>query len=66
MTPNPRRPTAQSRTGNFMWQSREGVISMYDMTPEHLRHAIAVCEQYNNTGKLRQLEEVLNAKIRNL
>lgn len=62
MTPQPRRLTCQSRTGDYRWRSRDGVVNMHDMTIFHLENAIAVAATYRNTGKLRQLKEVLETK----
>jgi hypothetical protein len=53
-----RRPTYQSGTGDFMWRSGEGLINMYDMTPEHRENAMEVCRRKGNSGKLKQLQQV--------
>jgi hypothetical protein len=53
-----KRRTFQSGTGDFMWRSSEGLINMYDMTPEHRENAMEVCRRRGNSGKLKQLEQV--------
>ncbi|TAU51268.1 hypothetical protein ELI44_32910 (plasmid) [Rhizobium ruizarguesonis] len=53
-----RRPTYQSGSGDFMWRSANGLINMYDMTPEHRENAMEVCRRKNNSGKLKQLQQV--------
>jgi DNA-binding IclR family transcriptional regulator len=53
-----KRPTYQSGSGDFMWRSAEGLINMYDMTPEHRENAMEVCRRKGNSGKLKQLEQV--------
>lgn len=53
-----KRRTYQSGSGDFMWRSGDGLINMYDMTPEHRENAMEVCRRKGNSGKLKQLEQV--------
>lgn len=53
-----KRRTFQSGSGDFMWRSAEGVVNMYDMTPEHRDNAMEICRRRGNSGKLKQLEQV--------
>ena len=52
----------QSGSGNFMWRTSSGLVAMKSMTDEHLRNAIRLCEKNGNTGKLRQLQQILDGR----
>lgn len=59
---NPRRRqrTFQSGSGNFIWRTGTGEeIPMLSMTDDHLANAIRMCERTGNSGKERQLRQVL-------
>ncbi len=56
--------TFQAGTGNYMWRQKDGsVIDMHDMSNDHIANAISKCEQYNNSGKKAQLEQVLRDRF---
>jgi hypothetical protein len=58
----PRRKTFQSGTGRFMWNSAKGVRPMREMTDEHLRNALRVCEQNGNSGKAKDIRIILQER----
>ncbi len=58
----PRRRGYQRGSGEGKWRTPEGVISMTDMTPEHLENALKMCEQKNNTGKAEQLRAEISRR----
>lgn len=58
----PRRASGnyQSGTGNYRWRDTDGTLwDMRLMSYDHLRNALAVAERKNNTGKAKQLREVM-------
>jgi hypothetical protein len=57
-----RRKTFQSGSGDFHWRTSDGVVSMHSMTDTHLRRALNIAIQQDNTGKAQQLQEVLNGR----
>lgn len=61
-----RRPANwQSGTGHFSWKDDQGnVLDMRAMTDEHLRNAIAVCNERGNPGKAADLRVVLQQRCR--
>lgn len=52
----------QRGSGDYMWRTKTGIISMRDMSDEHLRNAIAICESTGNNGKGDQLQEILDGR----
>jgi len=58
----PRRRSIQKGVGLFMWASANGVIPMESMTTMHILNAMKVCERNGNTGKLKQLGEILEKR----
>lgn len=60
----PRRRGFQAGTGNYMWRQADGtVIDMHEMSNDHISNSIRKCEQYGNTGKKAQLEQVLRDRF---
>ena len=54
----------QAGSGNYMWRQKDGtLIDMHDMSNDHIANAIKKCEQYNNSGKKAQLEQVLRDRF---
>lgn len=57
----------QRGVGNYMWRMADGtVVSMHDMTEEHLANSAALARRKGNTGKADQLEEVLRGRYNNV
>ena len=62
---SPRKKSFQSGSGDFNWRTRNGVLSMYEMSESHLRNAIKLCDDMGNHGKQAQLQYVLKEKYQN-
>lgn len=61
----PRHRGYQHRTGRHCWRNADGIIlDMYSMSTEHLRNAAEVCKRNGNTGKLADIEQVLEERER--
>ena len=60
----PKKPF-QAGTGHFNWRTKNGVLSMYEMSESHLRNAIKLCDDIGNRGKQAQLQYVLKEKYQN-